>query len=100
MRLFQFIALDDPKDSLDIKKYENGIWTEDRSTIDIAASSTMARALSKTPAIVTVDVPDSAIDWVATRAFREESPSKKEIKLYPDQPVTVIDVNDAWPFAG
>lgn len=85
MKLFQFIALSDDDAQFNVKSVASKIWSEDMESLGVGELAATAREAGKKPAVVSVVVADSAIDWVATRSFREETPGKKQIKLYPGQ---------------
>lgn len=94
MRLFQFIAVkgslasDETADQI-----VRGVWTEDDASLDLAELASQARAKGQSPAFVTAIVDDAAVDWIATRGFREDNPELRQIKLYPGSVLGECKIN-------
>lgn len=92
MRLFQFIAIDGPLVGFQVRNIANGVWTEDQAALDLDELIQAAKAEGKTPAVAIVDVEPEVVDWVGTRGYREESPAKKQVRLYPGSSVSLVDI--------
>jgi hypothetical protein len=91
MRLYQFIAIDGSFADFDIRKIASGVWTEERSTLD-EVNLANAESAGKNCAVVTAEVDAGAVDWVGTRGFREDDPSRKQVKLYPGVAISLVEV--------
>jgi Mg-chelatase subunit ChlI len=94
MRLFQFIAIDGSVTDFDVRKIASGVWTEERSALDLVELTSKAKVDGKTAAVVVAEVDAEAVDWVGSRGFREDDPAKKQIKLYPGSAISLIAVDE------
>lgn len=94
MKIFQLISLG-AGEAVDHQKLSDAVWTETPAALDVRSAVADASSANKQVLVASATVHDQDVDWIATRAYREEDAGKGLVKLF--RGVSISDLHTEPP---